>query len=227
MKPTGSSPMPRTAKRRILTPQQADRAVWIDFEGFANASPTLIGVLIDGVLEQVVLEPLLAEAARAKGLRLSTLRQEVDRLVALCRAEGRVLVAYSRHELKVIRDHCGLDVSDIYRDALKIAKRWWRRTHPGRPLEDRSLNAILALVGHPVPPHLGERKTTHRLRGVLAGLAAKGTYDALTPVVKAKWTKLLEHNASDCRGMELLVQLAVSNGAGPSAGGASVRRLPR
>jgi hypothetical protein len=39
-------------------------------------------------------------------------------------------------------------------------------------------------------------------------LGKRGAYRALTPVVKAKWTKLLEHNEIDCRGMRALVLLA-------------------
>jgi hypothetical protein len=36
-------------------------------------------------------------------------------------------------------------------------------------------------------------------------LSAKGDYEKLTPTVKAKWTKLLEHNEIDVLGMKQLV----------------------
>jgi hypothetical protein len=82
-------------KRRdiVMTLEDWLRAIWIDFEGFEGQSPAMLGILAGGELEQVVLDPRLAEAARAKGRRLSTLAVEIARIVAFCRAEGRVLVA--------------------------------------------------------------------------------------------------------------------------------------
>jgi len=46
------------------------------------------------------------------------------------------------------------------------------------------------LVGYFVPKYLGVEQTGQRLRAVLDQLDRKrGVFDALTPVVKAKWTK--------------------------------------
>ena len=40
-------------------------------------------------------------------------------------------------------------------------------------------------------------------------LAKRKNFEDLTPVVKAKWTKLLDHNKIDVQGMKFLVMNAV------------------
>jgi len=39
-----------------VTPEEANRAVYFDFEGFKSESPSLIGILVEGHLDQVVLD---------------------------------------------------------------------------------------------------------------------------------------------------------------------------
>ena len=37
----------------------------------------------------------------------------------------------------------------------------------------------------------------------------RGSYEAITPVAKAKWTKLLSHNEWDCRGTRHVLLRAI------------------
>ena len=41
-------------------------------------------------------------------------------------------------------------------------------------------------------------------------IVRRGRYDALTPVAKGEWTKLMNHNAIDCRGMRALVEVSTA-----------------
>ena len=40
----------------VISREDAARAIYVDFEGFKDKSPCLIGILVEGVLEQVVLD---------------------------------------------------------------------------------------------------------------------------------------------------------------------------
>jgi len=106
------------------------------------------------------------------------------------------------------------DITDCYRDARMIAKRWVNRLHATEPINGRGLKDFLAFIEFPRGAYLGERKATKRIKAVRDMLRKKGSFEALTPVVKAKWTKLLEHNAIDCRGMRSLVLRAATELAG-------------
>lgn len=198
------------SKDAFITPAEAQRAIYIDFEGFADAPPALLGMTVDGRTEQVVLDPQLADAAHTRACRLSSLQDEVAALLARATQEGRAIVAYSQHERNVCLGFAGIDIAPVYRDARKIAKRWANACHGGTPPGGRGLKDFLELIGHARPAHLGERKSTSRLRTVRDMLAQRRHFALLTPVVKAKWTKLLEHNAIDCEGMRALVLRAAA-----------------
>jgi hypothetical protein len=117
-------------------------------------------------------------------------------------------VGYSQHELQVFGEYAGVDFTAEYRDARMIAKRWWNKCRPSIPRHDNGLKTFLKAIGCPCPSYFGEQKATSRLRAVINMLGNRGTFDALTPVVKSKWQKLLSYNEYDCRGMQQLVALA-------------------
>jgi hypothetical protein len=176
----------------------------------------MVGTLVEGRFEQIVFDERLSAAAGHKGLRLIPFRQSGEELISQAEQEGRLLCAYSTHEQNMLKEHLGLDVADRTVNVRKLARGWHRRTWPDQPLPDWGLKTFLDFIGYPRPAHLGEQKTTHRLRGVLAGLERRGSYEALTPVQKAKWTRLLDHNRHDCLGMKALLDRVLE---GPGTGG--------
>lgn len=189
---------------------EAERAIYLDFEGFEDQTPSLLGILIGDWLEQDVFDPSLKLAADAKHLRLTTLDEAVDRILSMSLEQDRLIVGYSQHEKDVIRTFAQRELNGRYRDARMIAKRWKTICHREKPIAGFGLKDFLALINYPRGGHLGEKKSTSRLKAVADMLSRKGNYAALTPVVKGKWTKLLEHNEVDCRGMRALVLLATS-----------------
>ena len=188
-----------------ISSTEAGRAIYIDFEGFQDKSPSLIGVLIEDKFEQIVLEPELGSAASAKSMRLANLDDEVLRLIDLSRQEDRYIVAYSQHELNVIKEYADRDISDIYRDARMIAKKWKVKFHRESAAKCKALKDYLSFIEYPRGAYLGEKKSTSRIKAVQEMIRTRGEYEKLTPVAKAKWTKLLEHNEIDCKGMKALV----------------------
>jgi hypothetical protein len=194
-----------------ITPEEAARAIYIDFEGFQDAAPTMVGVLVGDVLEHVVFDGALRAAAEAKSCSISTLSETAERLRRRCVEERRVLVAFSTHELKVLAEYAGVDAGPLYRDARKIARRWRSKFHPERRGEGRGLKDFLRLINYPRGTYLGERKSTKRLKAIQEMLGRRSSYTALTPVKKGQWTKLLQHNEIDCRGMQALIVRAASD----------------
>lgn len=192
----------------VINSRDATKAIYIDFEGFVNHSPSLLGVLIEDDFEQVVLDPILEPVARARGHRYSSLAEETYRLMSKCKDDGRFLVAYSQHERNVINEYVGVDISPIYKDARMIGKRWKNVCHYQDEIGGRGLKDFLEYIGYPRGSHLGEKQSTKRIRAVSEMIKRKGSYEDLTPVKKAQWTKLLSHNEIDCRGMKALVEIA-------------------
>lgn len=189
---------------RSIQPEEAIRALYIDFEGFQDQSPALIGVLRRYQFRQVVLDPDLAHPADERDLEVEPLAVAVDKLVRRCEEEDRCLVAFSQHEKRRILEYAGIDVSTWYRDARLIAKRWLNRRYPNHGIQYK-LKEFLRFVEFERKEYLGDDVAATWLRDVRAALRRHGSYSRLTATQKAKWTKLLEHNRIDCCGMRDLV----------------------
>ena len=185
----------------FITDKEAREAIYIDFEGFVEKSPTLVGVLIEGEFEQTVFDLRLFPAAEAKGLQMAALPDFVAEMVELSLKQNRCIVAYSQHEKNLILKYAGIGPGDRYRDARKIAVRWKKRLYPTQNIKGYGLKDFLKFINYPRGDYLGEMETTSRLRAVIGMLERRVNYNKLTPVVKAKWTKLLQHNKIDCTGM--------------------------
>ena len=190
-----------------ITQQEAQRAFYIDFEGFVDQSPALLGILVEDEFEQVALQQSLKSAADFKGMRTMTLQEILNELQERCLHEKRHLVAFSMHEFEVAKEHAQIDLSPFYKNALKIAKRWKRRMGLDPRHQIRTLKDYLAWLQYPLPRHLGNQVATRRLADVIAMSERRGSFDACTPVVKAKWTKLLQYNQNDCEGTKFLTTL--------------------
>jgi hypothetical protein len=193
---------------------EAQRAIFVDFEGFKYRPPSLLGILVDGSLTQAVLDSRLTAAAAAKGCFAGDIRDVAAALQRRCREEGRKLVGYSQHELQVFAKYGGIDFCEEYRDARMIAKRWWNKCRPGAARQDNGLKSFLEAIGRPCPAYFGQQKMTTRLRAVITMLRRRVNYESLTPLAKAEWQNLLDYNAYDCRGMQALVALAAKEVAG-------------
>jgi O-acetyl-ADP-ribose deacetylase (regulator of RNase III) len=186
------------------TQEEMERAIYIDFEGFTDKLPSLIGIQIEGNFQQVVFDESLKLAAKAKGLAVADFKAYIGSLIQQAQTEARLVVAYSEHEQNVIMEHAGIDISARYLDARKLAKLWKNKCLTAAPT-GMGLKDFLAFIDYERPPYLGEQKSTKRLAAVASMLATKGSYDALTTTVKAQWTKVLQHNRIDVQGMRALV----------------------
>jgi hypothetical protein len=128
-----------------LTPREAERAIYVDFEGTETDPPSFLGALRaddDGGLRfvQYVLEQGLWPAASGRpgvcgGALIVAAWADLAELAAIAETEDRRVVAWSGRE----RDELVLRVpdedgrrwfADNVFDAKPAAKRWRSRAHP-------------------------------------------------------------------------------------------------
>jgi len=192
-------------EKKKLTLKQAERGIYIDFEGFQDAAPSLIGILVDEHFEQVVLAEELILAGEAKNMRPSTFEEVVGELILLCKNENRKIIAFSQYEANTISEYANIDIRPFYKDARKIAKRWYNTFYYESKPRPRALKEFLEFIEYPRGKYLGNQKSTSRIKNVQEMLQKKGSYHEITSVAKAKWTKLLKHNQIDCEGMKALM----------------------
>jgi hypothetical protein len=207
-----------TPWRALLTPAEASRAIYLDFEGRMNEDPAFVGVASDGRtevrFEQSVHDPALLSAAKAKSLTRVCLSSFAKDLAEWIRAEDRVIVSWSERELEVFRDlerdgrltHGLPDIESAYRNGIRTAKDYRRRQ--GDVVDDvptgNSLAEWMRYFGYSVPHGQGPGLVAAAIHDVRTGLAHRRDFDALTGTQKGKWTRALLHNRHDCLGMRFV-----------------------
>ena len=190
-----------------ITKSQVCNGIYIDFEGFKDAIPAFTGILIEGEFLQIVHEPILESAAKAKKLPLLPFKRTIEWIVKKAKKEDRNIIAYSSHELAVASrfSTAGLEMSDFYKDARKIAKKWFNKYHYGESINGWGLKDFMEYLKDPMPSYFGHLKATKKLKYVIDMLPQKRSYDELTPAAKKHWTNLLKYNKWDCRAVYKLL----------------------
>ena len=226
----GASP----PRKQLLTPDEALRAIYIDFEGRTDEPPALLGSLyFEGrstpdpdrlVLRHDVLDPSLyrlAGAVEISGPYLyeclaRTLPQAVHDLVRRAKNQHRPIVAWSHHEIKKL-DEAGLSeyaedlVHRRFQDGKATARRWRLDLHPEWRLErdaagraDR-LPHYLERIGYQVPEEFQGGRVGETIKQLRG---TSGEWCVLTVAKQRRWSELLLHNFDDCNGLREVVQLA-------------------
>lgn len=213
-----------------ITTGDARRAIYLDFEGTVVDPASFLGVAIEGEWHVYVLEEMLWETCgdgnRQEVCEPATLHDALWLIRSIAETESRLVIAYSSRELDEIRNHLTEGSEEMawwesnLINAAPIARRWARRhavTLP-RPRRRKGLRTtrwplagFMAAVGHEVPLHLGPGNSASRIREVRRQIAVRGSFDALTPVAKAKWTKALDHNRHDCLGLAAVMQTVAAD----------------
>ena len=200
------SARPTKSAFKRLTAEEAARALYIDFEGQKDKAPVLLGTLqrrgraAEPRVFQVVLDP----GFEAAGPDFREFSQAVEVLVVRAEARDRRIVAWTEHELEVVRRLCAKDPDLVarferrYANALAVAKRWASKLHPEHKPATGELSGYLAMIGYPVPGDAEPGHVGDTIRALRPTLAAGR---ALTERQKARWADLLSHNRHDCAGM--------------------------
>lgn len=214
-------------RKKPLTASEADRAIYIDFEGNQGRPPTFLGAACEGEWGVTVLEPefrSVVDWGHPRGTvgfaePLTTLESIRRRAID----EDRRVVAWSIHELDEIRSYYRSDDgavewwADNLINALPIAKKWasthrvaltpvrdFRSAKP-RAKTTTALVCFMEAVGYQKHRQYARGKTGKGISDVRSQLARRGDFGALTPVAKSKWTNLLNHNRDDCVGLRAVM----------------------
>ena len=91
----------------ILSPDQARRALYIDFEGTMTDPASFLGIACEGEWEVIVVEealwPTVSHGARGGSIRQATIREALTELRNRAKRESRTIVAWSTRELDEIQ----------------------------------------------------------------------------------------------------------------------------
>ena len=201
--------MGKKGPSHYATVREAERGIYIDFEGGRGVTPDLLGILVENEFWQVALSPALSPAARATGIQVGSLETTVTSILDRCEEQGRRLFAFTRHELRVAEKHTDLGprIWKLYADGHKIAKRWSSRLQGGKP-RGKDLKSFLRHIGRPLPKRLGGKTVLKKLWAVKKAFAGKVAPVSMPEAERDFWKEALEYNEFDCRGLRELTILA-------------------
>ena len=193
----------RTLKQ--LTLAEALRALYIDFEGRIDKPPVLLGIHRRGRgARPYVQQDVVDERFTGLVPRYMPLHDAILNVVRRADAGDRRIVAWSHHELNVVRALLADDPELVarftarYVDARAVAKRWRNKLHAGDRPDETSLANYLALIAYEVPEDAAPGRVGSTL-GDLADRLDRGL--PLTSGQLVRWDRLVEHNRFDCAGM--------------------------
>jgi hypothetical protein len=226
---------------KTLTVAEADSAIYIDFEGAQDEPPVFLGALYaEGIKKpdqgRLVMRNDLVDWGFAPLLNatrphspwiyrydgaMRSLSGSYSDLVGRARAQNRLLVAWSRHELDVSLE-AGLPRSlreefvERFRDGKATAKRWKRLAFDEVVFERderkrlHTLARYAELTGFPIPEEYKGGKVGQSIRRVRAGLDRSGEWAGLAAGQQEAWRVVLAHNMCDCLSMRHVVRMAAS-----------------
>ena len=204
-----------------LTFEQAQHALYLDFEGQKDKPPVLLGCVrrpgrgTEPWVWQMVLAPRFAPLARADGLSRLDLSAAIEWVVRLAEQNDRRLVAWSEHELLVVRASCPADLVARFEarfvNARQIGVRWAKIHRPDRVLAEHRLADYLALIDYAVPPAAGPGRVGETIEILEHALERDPTGAGLTANQRVRWSELRSHNRHDCAGMRAVCLRATAD----------------
>jgi hypothetical protein len=204
--------MSKPSRKNRLTPREPRRALYIDFEGRKDAAPVLLGCAhragkgSQPWVWQAVTDPLFEPLTRADDdIELLSLPDAVERIVQRAEARDRLIVAWSEHELDVVKDHAPQHLDRFearFVNARTFAVYWRNACHAGRKPATNDLPAFLALIEYDLPVGAGPGRAGDTIRIVGDALKKGHGLDGLTDNQRHRWQQLRDHNLHDCHGIK-------------------------
>ena len=202
-----------------VTPETIKRALCIDFEGQKDKPPVLLGCATrtgksaSPPAWQYITDPTFEPLARAGDMELLTLSAAVERILQRAEKKGRQIIAWSEHELDVVKAYCPEHLERFesrYVNARTYAVYWRNKCHGSHKPETATLASYLALIGHVVPIDAGPGNVGMTISLVRKSLEKGLGLDGLTDNQLRRWEFLREHNRHDCVGMRKVCTAAAA-----------------
>jgi hypothetical protein len=210
----------------VITPQEARRGVYLDFEGHLEGPPVLAGRLIgESDFAWTVFDETFFGAARDGTERAATgnLGDYLEDLVSLCEKQDRRLICFTEHELDVIRTVGGAlfqRACSLYRNTNLLAKQWFTTCQPEtytrlkREAAKREFRRTgvglkdyldVAWVSCPFPAQYRNHEPATALGIVRSQLEERACqWSRLAKKRKFLWTRTLRYNRADWEGLRCL-----------------------
>lgn len=193
-----------------VTPDTIHRALCIDFEEQTGKQPVLLGSArrngTGGYLPvwQCLTDPEFAPLAASGGMEILDLHSAIERILQRAEKNDRRIVAWSNHELDVVRDYCPDLVERFesrYVNARTFAEYWRNKCHAGDKPDVATLASYLGLIGYDVPPEFGPGLVGETIRRVRKSLEKGHGVAGISADQLRRWEALRQHNRHDCIGM--------------------------
>lgn len=204
--------MRKQSRKNRLTPEEARRALYIDFEGRKDQAPVLLGCAhragrgAKPWVWQAVTAPLFEPLTEADdAVELLPLPAAVERILHRAEAKGRLIVAWSEHELDVVQTYCPQHLVRFearYVNARALAVYWRNACHGGRKPAANDLPSYLGLISYEMPVGAGPGRAGETIRRVGKALEKGNGLAGLTDDQRRRWQQLRDHNLHDCHGMK-------------------------
>ena len=224
-------------KSVIITPEEAKRGIYIDFEGFGKQKceklplPHLLGCVVGKEKHAFLLQEKYAPVARSSSiaewntLEVASIDDAVEQLYQRAKKEKRLILAYSVHELNAVKRHCreaiSKNFSKSFINAKSVAETWRNKCHGRHKPEGNTLKGYFKLIDHDTGIEEGF-KMTSVLKSMDKELDKTKCWRNIDKHVKSQWVTLLEYNYQDCKGLRKLTVKA-ANGLAAKLKGRSQR----
>lgn len=217
---------------RRITFEEAERAIYLDFESHEQGPPFLAGRLIGSDdLRLTVLDPMLYSAAGgSRVLKADTyeLGRYMEGILYRCRGENRRLIAFSEREIEVVAEFTPYLVDQMtacYGNALPPVKKWFRKEHPAvysdlkaKAQEQKRRVGLKDYVEADVVPCEYPRQLKGKFSPSGAArivrdqlLKRDGDYSKIAGWRKRRWTNLLKYNKADCETLRCLTLFVLAS----------------
>lgn len=204
----------QTDREVTLTPQETQRAIYIDFETRIDRPPALLGsVRTDGDVQQAILDPALESAAavaRKTTTRVRGFADAIRDLLEQADAADAPIVGWSNFDRDValkadVPDAAREALTRRYRNALETARPWRRAIfprhaiQPAGPFEPKhTLERYAALAGYDDGGSFREAAPAEWIARVVGQIGRHGHFRRIHRKAKKDWHRLLAYNANDC-----------------------------
>lgn len=200
-----------TGLRATITPQEARRAIYLDYEGNKSRDPVLMGWMTEGAIFGAIVDPAFAECAhryRARHVGVADHLELATELLGQAASEHRKIISWSEHDFRVL---CGLldphgvqRLGRVYRNAIPTARRWYCHAQ-GEGVGEASLAHYMDMLGYRVPEQYGQGVVGKALRNIRSQLSSGKRYGQLTSGARTGWQAVVKHNMHDLQAMALVV----------------------
>lgn len=207
----------RRPGKAIITPLEATRAIYLDYECSKDRPPTLLGYRVEGELRAGIVERSFDTCAERRGARHATTADHtplVAELVKRAVEEDRVIISWSEHDFRqmiaALENDPGAPrgLKEQYRNAIHTAKKWRRRFRKRARVESNDLDTYRRLVRIHVPTRFGQDIAGKALRLLRHQLHQGRVWSDLTPGARQAWRNLVRHNAFDLDAMAGIITFA-------------------